>query len=172
MSGFDFEFDFALFSLPRRSLSHLSRKKNVPSLLSPPPLPQSPAAQRLSAALSPPLSDAETTARAILRGTLSGKYLIPTDARSGSLVAAVAAASTSPGVLPWPVAALLAPLLVLLATAVRFGMEFGTKRALESGEGGEEAVVVDAAEEKGKGASSVAVAADGTSNGGGGKKKA
>lgn len=133
---------------------------------------QSPAAQRLSAALSPPLADPDSTARAILKGALAGRYLIPTDARSGSLVAAAAAASTVPGVLPWPLAALLAPFLVLLVTAVRFGMEIGTRRALLTIGGGGVAEA-EAGREK---AASVAVAADGTGsngggNGGGSKKK-
>lgn len=131
---------------------------------------QSPAAQRLSAALSPPLADPDSTARAILKGALAGRYLIPTDARSGSLVAA--AASTAPGVLPWPLAALLAPFLLLLVTAVRFGMEIGTRRALLTIGGGGVAEA-EAGREK---AASVAVAADGTGskgggNGGGSKKK-
>ena len=92
--------------------------------------------------------------------------MIPTDLRSASLVAAATvAASTAPGILAWPLALLLSPFLVLYAALVRFGMEFGTKRALlgENGGGG-------AGEEGGEGkvGASVAIAADGTGNGGGG----
>ena len=77
---------------------------------------------------------------------------------------------------------LLWPLLVLLATMVRFGMEIGTKRALENGGGGEAGVDREGGKGGGEravagaaGAASVAVSADGGSGGNGNagsKKKA
>ena len=59
---------------------------------------------------------------------------------------------------------LIAPLLVLLATLVRFGMEYGTREALKK-RGGE---IGAEGEGRAAAAASVAVAADGTGTGGGG----
>lgn len=97
----------------------------------PPPLFlfQSPAARRLYTELVPPLATPASVAATIVAGVAADRFWLPSNGRT-AVLAAINASPTAPPALGALVAVLGAPLLALLAVAVRAHVEAGTKRAL------------------------------------------